>query len=184
MPDISSTLSLARTLLLPDDGQADKSIELIVQLLECSPAPFSRDHFTPGHITCSGMVFATDGRRILLVHHRRLERWLLPGGHVEAEDSTIADSARREVTEETGAELDTSAVLAGADVHGIPAKRGEPYHLHHDLLFAFKATSDAIQVSDESHAVVWCAPEEFDRYDVPANVRRAYGRLVRADAPL
>ena len=178
MPDVQAALALARTFCVPADGQAMKSLELILQLLECSPAPFSRDHFTPGHITCSGMVLAPDRRRVLLVHHRRLERWLLPGGHVEADDATIADAARREVMEETGALLHSNATLAGADVHGIPAKRGEPYHLHHDLLFAFAATSEEILVSEESHAVAWCSPEEFDKYGIPANVRRAWTRVV------
>lgn len=171
--------ALARTFHDPSDGQALKSLELILQLLDSSPNPFSRHQFTPGHITTSGMVLAPD-RRILLVHHRRLERWLLPGGHVEPADSTIADASRREVLEETGASLTPAAILAGADVHGIPAnaKRGEPYHLHHDLLFAFQATSPDIRVSEESHAVAWCAPDEFDRYQLPDNIRRAYARIT------
>jgi 8-oxo-dGTP pyrophosphatase MutT (NUDIX family) len=161
------------------DGQAMRSVELILHLLECSPAPFSRDQFTPGHITCTGMVLAPDGERLLLVHHRRLNRWLLPGGHVEPEDAVIADAARREVVEETGAVLAPESGFIGADVHGIPGKKHEPYHLHHDLLFRFRATADTLQVSEESHAVAWCAPEEFDHYDVPGNVRRAYARVKR-----
>ena len=148
-------------------------------LLECSPAPFSRDHFNPGHITCTGLVLAPDGERVLLVHHRRLDRWLLPGGHVEAEDAEIGDAARREVIEETGVALPANAAppLCGLDVHGIPAKGPEPYHLHHDLLFHFRAESEEFRVSPESHAVVWCAPAEFDRYGLPGNVRRAYLRV-------
>ncbi len=178
MPDAQTVASTARQFRDSADGAAMKSLELILQLLECSPAPFSRDHFTPGHITCSGMVLAPDGQRVLLVHHRRLERWLLPGGHVEATDPAIEDAARREVVEETAAVLTADAVIAGADVHGIPAKRGEPYHLHHDLLFAFRATADNFAVSEESHAVAWCTPAEFDRYAIPANVRRAYQRVM------
>lgn len=178
MLDPQNVAALARGFSDATDGQALKSLELILQLLECSPEPFSRDHFTPGHITCSGMVLAPGQRRVLLVHHRRLERWLLPGGHVEPEDATIADAGRREVLEETGAVLTSQAMLAGADVHGIPAKRGEPYHLHHDLLFAFEATSEEIQVSEESHAVAWCSPEEFEKYGIPDNVRRAWARVV------
>ena len=58
-------------------------------LLECSPEPFSRDQFVPGHITCTGLVIAPDRDGILLIHHRRLDRWLLPGGHVEAADLEI-----------------------------------------------------------------------------------------------
>jgi len=170
--------AVARSFGDPSDGQAMKSLELILHLLEWSPAPFSREQFAPGHITCTGLVLAPDGERLLLVHHRRLGRWLLPGGHVEPEDATLADAARREVIEETGVLLSAECVFAGADVHGIPARKHEPYHLHHDLLFHFRALGDALPVSEESHAVAWCAPAEFDRYDVPGNVRRAYRRVV------
>ena len=72
------------------DGQALKSLELIRMLLECSPRPFSREQFTPGHITCSGLVLAPDSRRILIVHHRRLGRWLLPGGHVVSQTRGVS----------------------------------------------------------------------------------------------
>jgi 8-oxo-dGTP pyrophosphatase MutT (NUDIX family) len=94
-------------------------------------------------------------------------------------DAAIWDAARREVVEETGADLlpcDTPP-LSGLDVHGIPAGKGEPYHLHHDILFHFRAATDRTQVSEESHAVIWCAPADFDRYQVPDNVRRAYRRM-------
>jgi 8-oxo-dGTP pyrophosphatase MutT (NUDIX family) len=178
MLDSLTVAAAAREFHDAEDGAAMKSLELILQLLECSLAPFSRDQFTPGHITCSGMVLAPNEMSILLVHHRRLDRWLVPGGHVEPDDPTIADAARREVVEETGAMLNSWSLLAGADVHGIPAKRGEPYHLHHDLLFAFQATKLDISVSEESHAVVWCSEDEFARYAVPENVRRAYERLM------
>jgi 8-oxo-dGTP pyrophosphatase MutT (NUDIX family) len=176
MVDAAEVARIARTFDDPTDGASMKSLELILDLLERSPAPFSREQFTPGHITCSGLAFAPDGERVLLVHHRRLDRWLLPGGHVEPEDATIADAARREVMEETGVALAPESALAGADVHGIPPKRGEPYHLHHDLLFRFRAVGEELRVSEESHAVLWCAPEEFDRYQIPANVRRAVAR--------
>ena len=178
MVDADSVVRLVRSFDDPADGQAMKSVELIVDLLEHTPAPFSRDQFTPGHITCTGLVIAPDGERLLLVHHRRLDRWLLPGGHVEAEDPTIADAARREVVEETGAALAPDGLFIGADVHGIPGKKHEPYHLHHDLLFQFCALGDELRVSEESHAVLWCSPAEFDRYHVPGNVRRAYRRAT------
>ena len=180
MVDAATVSALVRSFNDAADGQAMKSAELILNLLEWSPAPFSRHQFTPGHITCTGLVIAHDDNRILLVHHRRLDRWLLPGGHVEPDDATAADAARREVDEETGAVLLPLATFIGADVHGIPAKGSEPYHLHHDLVFCFRAAADELRVSEESHAVAWCAPEEFDRYAVPSNVRRAYRRARRA----
>ncbi|HEX3743128.1 MAG TPA: NUDIX domain-containing protein [Bryobacteraceae bacterium] len=163
------------------DGHALKSRELILLLLDCSLNPFSRSQFTPGHITCTGFVLAPDGERLLIVLHRRLGRWLLPGGHVAPSDAAIGDAARREVLEETGADLlpDPVPLLVSMDVHGIPSNGSEPYHLHHDLLFAFQSASDAIRCSPESREVRWCAPAEFDRYGLPDNIRRAYARVAR-----
>ena len=179
MVDPSSVAAIARGFSDPTDGEALKSRDLVLMLLECSPAPFSRVQFTPGHITCTGLVLAPEGEGVLLVHHRRLDRWLLPGGHVEPEDAEIGHAARREVIEETGVVLLANAApsLYGLDVHGIPARGREPYHLHHDLLFHFRAKSAEFLVSSESHAVAWCAPAEFDRYRLPGNVRRAYVRV-------
>jgi 8-oxo-dGTP pyrophosphatase MutT (NUDIX family) len=160
------------------DGAAMKSRELILMMLESTPAPFSRKQFTPGHITATGLVVHPEGDRLLLVHHRRLDRWLLPGGHIEPIDSEIQDTSRREVVEETGALLEPGTPrLAGLDVHGIPGKGREPYHLHHDLIFFFRAQAGEVQVSHEARDIAWCRPEEFDAYAVPPNVRLAWQRL-------
>jgi 8-oxo-dGTP pyrophosphatase MutT (NUDIX family) len=158
-----------------DDGEAVKSRDLIVALLADSTHPFSRDQYTPGHITCTGLVFNGSGDSILLVHHLRLNRWLLPGGHVEPEDATLADAAKREVLEETGASLDLAfeAMLVNVDVHPIPPKKLEPLHLHHDLIFVFRAAGESTVCSPESREVRWCGLDEFDSYALPRPIRRA-----------
>jgi 8-oxo-dGTP pyrophosphatase MutT (NUDIX family) len=178
--DVSRIERLVSTFEEGRDGAGQKSKELILGLLAHTPEPLSRMQFTPGHITCTGLILGPLSDRVLLVHHARLGRWLLPGGHVEAEDNSVIDSARREVIEETGAELHPSRqpLLVGLDVHGIPPKRKEPFHLHHDLVFGFHALSDTAVCSPESRDVVWCTPAEFDSYDVPANVRIAFARSV------
>jgi 8-oxo-dGTP pyrophosphatase MutT (NUDIX family) len=163
-----------------DDGEAAKSKELVLALLSSSPAPFWRRQFNPGHITCTGLVLSPARDRILLVLHRRLQRWLLPGGHVETDDACISDAGRREVVEETGAILcaDPSPLLAGVDVHGIPQRRDEPYHLHHDLIFRFYAASEVFHISEEAREVAWCPAAEFDRYQLPGSIRRSYARAL------
>jgi 8-oxo-dGTP pyrophosphatase MutT (NUDIX family) len=163
------------------DGEAVKSRELIRMLMEYASAPFSRHHFTPGHITCTAAVLSPDFSKVLLIHHRRLDRWLLPGGHVESEDVHIWDAAAREAFEETGVQLALRAVphLVGIDVHGIPPKREEPLHLHHDLIFAFLARSESCRVTREIHEVAWCPLSDFDRYDLPGSIRRSVARAVQ-----
>jgi len=177
MVDLSAVACLISSFHDPSDGAASKSFELISMLLANSPQPLSRAQFTPGHVTTSGLVFSPEGGRMLIVHHRRLNRWLLPGGHIEPSDPVIENAAAREVLEETGVAV-SGGLLAGADVHGIPAKGSEPYHLHHDLLFWFRADTGDLRVSEESHAVAWCSPSEFDRYAVPENVRLAWQRIL------
>lgn len=180
MIESAAVAALVQSFDPADDGEAAKSKELVLALLARSPEPFSRRQFNPGHVTCTGLVLSPGGDRILLVLHRRLQRWLLPGGHVEPEDPAIGEAGRREIVEETGAILcaDSPPLLVGVDVHGIPPRHDEPYHLHHDLIFRFQAASDAFHTSAEVREVAWCAITEFDRYELPGSIRRSFERAL------
>jgi len=178
MIDAASVIARVSPFDPGEDGEAAKSKQLVLELLARSSQPFSRRQFNPGHITCTGLVLSPRRSRILLVLHRRLQRWLLPGGHVEADDPEIGDAGRREVVEETGAILlpDPAPLLVGIDVHGIPPRRDEPFHSHHDLIFRFQAVSEEFHVSEEVREVAWCSAVEFERYQLPGSIRRSYAR--------
>lgn len=165
----------------PDDLAA-KSRELVLGLLAGSLSPFSRDQFAPGHITCTALVIHPLQQKVLMMYHHRLHRWLLPGGHVEAEDLSLAAGAAREAREETAVELDAAfkPVLCGIDVHGIPGRREEPYHLHHDLIWCLRAGSDAIESTEEAPRVAWALPDDFARLEVTESIRRSVARCSLA----
>jgi 8-oxo-dGTP pyrophosphatase MutT (NUDIX family) len=174
MYDAAEALALVEPFDIAGDELGLKSKELIVSLLRHSAAPFSRDQFNPGHITCTALIYPPARRHVLLMWHHRFKQWLLPGGHVELFDATLADTARREAIEETNVRIGNAAgVLAGLDVHGIPPKKKEPYHLHHDLVFAMQASSDEIAATEEAPQVAWCEVMGLARYGVPANIVRA-----------
>jgi len=162
------------------DGQARKSVDLTLDLLRHTSQPFSRNQFTPGHLTCTALVLHPKEPNVLLMFHHRLHRWLLPGGHVEESDVSAADAATREALEETMAVIDANrgSVLAGIDVHGIPPKKCEPFHLHHDLIWCFRATTDQIAVTDEAPSVLWAAETDLDRLDVAESIRNSIRRVV------
>lgn len=161
-------------------AEEEKSRELIRALLEFTAAPFSRDQFHPGHITCTAVVLHPNGDQFLLMHHHRHRRWLLPGGHVEESDVTLGDTARREAIEETAVRIQRagSVRLAGMDVHAIPARKGEPFHLHHDLIFAFRADSAEFSLTEEAPQVAWCGMGDMARYSLPSSIVRAAERAL------
>ena len=183
MIDIAALLRLISAWADPADGEATKSRDLSIGLLRDTPLPFARAQFAPGHITGTACIIHPDHAHVLLVHHRKLDRWLLPGGHVELDfDVTIAETARREAVEEAGVHIDASISprLVGIDVHGIPGRKKEPFHLHHDLMFSFQARSKSLSGSAEVRDLTWCPVAEFDRYDVPHPIRRAVERAIGA----
>jgi 8-oxo-dGTP pyrophosphatase MutT (NUDIX family) len=178
MPSIAIAQALVRAFEpSPEEG---KSHELILALLELTAAPFSRDQFHPGHITCTAVVLHPDGRHVLLMHHHRHRRWLLPGGHVEKTDVMLNDTAKREAIEETAVRISepSAGTLVSMDVHGIPARKGDPFHLHHDLIFAFDASSEEFALTDEAPQVAWCGMDEFDRYQLPSSITGAVHRAA------
>jgi 8-oxo-dGTP pyrophosphatase MutT (NUDIX family) len=95
----------------------------------------------PLHLTCGVAVQNAETGRVLSIHHRVLDRWLLPGGHAEPEDATLEGAAVRELAEEASLFVQPHELeLVDIDVHDIPASdaKDEPAHLHVD--FRFRAT--------------------------------------------
>jgi len=152
----------------------------LVDLLDCGPMAFDRTHYTPGHVTASAFVVAPDQASVLLIFHRKLGRWLQPGGHVEANDLDMITAARREVTEETGISGLTlvNPGLFDLDIHDIPAHGTTPGHQHFDVRFLFQATNLRLQPSPEVADARWVPLQEVEGLNSDASVMRAVRRIV------
>jgi 8-oxo-dGTP pyrophosphatase MutT (NUDIX family) len=176
---VSEALDAVKVFDPGPDLLAAKSRELTLDLLRYSAAPFSRSQFAPGHLTCTALVLHPREPRVLFMHHHRLHRWLLPGGHVEESDGSLAGAAAREAMEETCVRIDQACTpsLAGIDVHGIPPKKGEPFHLHHDLIWSFRALSEDIHITDEAPSVLWACSADWERLNVADSIRNSILRI-------
>ncbi len=133
-----------------------------------------------GHVTGSAWVVSRARDAAVLVHHRKLGKWLQPGGHADGE-SDVRRVALREATEETGlADLvSASPGIFDIDVHAIPARPDEPAHEHFDLRFAFFADrATAPIVSAESHDVRWIAFGDIENYAIDDSVRRLVAKTT------
>jgi 8-oxo-dGTP pyrophosphatase MutT (NUDIX family) len=154
-------------------------IERALRLARSSD-PTDRDRFSPGHFTASGFVVSPDGSSLLLIHHRRLDRWLQPGGHIDPGDTSPIAAAAREVAEETGVAVEPIlTVLIDLDIHPIPPRAPEPAHEHFDLRFAFRALDETLVADDEVIDAVWVPWDELDAYAVDESVSRAVAVLRR-----
>jgi 8-oxo-dGTP pyrophosphatase MutT (NUDIX family) len=116
---------------------------------------FRRDHVV-GHFTGSAWLVSADGGRVLLMHHRKLGRWLQPGGHADG-DADLARVALREAEEETGvAGLRVEGGIFDLDRHRIPARGSEPEHWHYDVRYVVRATAgESFTANEESQGLAW-----------------------------
>jgi 8-oxo-dGTP diphosphatase len=146
------------------------------------------------HYTASAIVFDGDGR-VLLVRHRKIGRWLYPGGHIEPNESP-AEAAQREVTEETG--IRTRLVrepLPGypsVAVHPTPfailempvndAEIGKHHHI--DFVYVLAAldthvTADRSEIDD----CRWIDIDAVASYDTPRDLPVLVSRAARWAQP-
>lgn len=141
----------------------NESLQALVQFLNTNTGNqlYSRKNFN-GHITASAFILDMARQSLLLLRHKKLNRWLQPGGHVDETDSSIMAAALREAAEETGLlPGQLIAIHSGhtkgifdVDSHGIPANinKNEPAHTHHDLRFLFECTQPELLAVNEAEA--------------------------------
>src|SRR5277367_2740249 len=116
-------------------------------------------------------IFIVHDQKILLIHHRKLEKWLPLGGHIEL-DEDPEQAALREAKEESGLDVEllgerppttspgTRALIAPRflDIHRISET-----HEHIGLIYWARPRQGAVTLADaEHHAIRWCTSDELD----------------------
>jgi 8-oxo-dGTP pyrophosphatase MutT (NUDIX family) len=184
-PDWSHLLAQLEAHAAADDKEA-RDVAFVRAFLARHPQDAHLRSQQEGHLTGSAFVLDATRSRVLLLHHRKLGRWLQPGGHGEGETDP-REIALREIGEETGLERGEltafpDARILDVDVHGIPGRPGEPAHAHLDLRYGFVAgVGAAPRVSAESREVRWfpasALPDDCDK-----SLLRAVRKLCNAAA--
>jgi 8-oxo-dGTP pyrophosphatase MutT (NUDIX family) len=128
-------------------------------------------------------VYPRRDGKVLLIHHRRLGKWLPPGGECEAGETPL-EAARRELVEETGlaghfpilSDIDgTPPGLIGYEEHTAGAKGT---HLN----FVFVADVDRDEVRPNGEFSEWRWTASADGLEAPLNVGQL-ARVALAAAP-
>ena len=118
-------------------------------------------------------IFVVHDGKVLLIHHRKLDKWLPLGGHIEL-DEDPEQAAVREVKEESGLDVEligdrppttepgTRALIAPRflDIHRI-----NETHEHIGMIYWARPMSGMTTTLavEEHHDIRWCSDADLDR---------------------
>jgi 8-oxo-dGTP pyrophosphatase MutT (NUDIX family) len=136
-------------------------------------------------------IFVVHDEKILLIHHRKLDKWLPLGGHIEL-DEDPEQAALREAKEESGLDVEllgdrppttspgTRALIAPRflDIHRI-----NDTHEHIGLIYWARPKVESARCADrtpqrgiptnpilateEHHDIRWCSVEDLEKLQPP-----------------
>lgn len=151
------------------------------------------------HLTVTGYTVTPDRTHLLMVFHKKLRRWLPPGGHVE-ENEFPSDAVLREVREETGIravhvpnqalDLDLDGVVdvqlptpLTMSAQLIPKNGRDREHIHIDMMFELVANNADRQLANEREVaeIRWFSRHEVLQEPETFDAVRTYARERLAD---
>ena len=162
-----------------EDPEVGAYRDRMLRFLDTHPDALHRS-CAEGHLTGSALVLDAASKRILVLFHRKVRRWLQPGGHADG-DANLAAVALREATEETGIDqMVVDVVPIDLDVHRFRSAN-EPDHDHLDVRFLVLAPPGAVPVANhESEGLQWVTLDRLGEIGVdPGTVRMARAGLAR-----
>ena len=121
-------------------------------------------------------IFVVHQSKVLLIHHRKLEKWLPLGGHIEL-DEDPEQAALREAKEESGFEVEllgerppptgpgTRALIAPRflDIHRISET-----HEHIGMIYWARPKNGSLTLAAaEHHDIRWCLAEDLEKLQPP-----------------
>ncbi len=146
----------------------------IIAFLAQNPAFYQRTTLS-GHVTGSAWIVSADFKKALLIHHKKLNIWIQPGGHADDTDESLLHTAAREAAEECGVAVAAlQNQIFDVDVHFIPQKNEVPGHFHYDFRYIFVADEKAKKTIDttEINDAQWVDIESLIHENTAQSIRR------------
>lgn len=163
---------------LPFDQTEKAMCERLLSFMQENENCFERTLLI-GHITASAWLLNEKTEEVLLIHHKKLNKWLQPGGHCDG-DENVFRVARKEVLEETGIQVGPQKEkIFDIDIHSIPERKGVPEHDHYDVRFKFVLQDNIKPIqNEESNALEWISIDTIENYTQEPSILRMVKKCI------
>lgn len=128
------------------------------------------------HFTASAWIITKKNpKKVLLIHHKKFDKWIQPGGHIEWNENPI-EAVIREVMEETGLDISFLEKYLEQTIDGvtkflrvpdyfleqkISSYKDESEHFHLDFQYVIEANEQKLRNNIlESHSIGWFTKKE------------------------
>lgn len=145
------------------------------------------------HFTASvWVVTKSKPKKVLLIHHKKLDRWLQLGGHIEQFENPV-ETAIRETQEESGVDISFLAQkIIAADNETklllipdflveqfIPHYQDTPEHYHLDMQYVVEVEEQELKKSDsESHDIGWFSIGEALKLPIHEDTKKILQKIL------
>lgn len=167
-------LQEALTVYLPKEKrEQDFKIRMLSLLNEFQEKAFDRA-LLHAHFTASAWIIDEASEQALLMHHRKLDKWLQLGGHADG-DSNLIRVVVKEIKEESGLKHFELAepTIFDIDIHTIPKRKEVAQHEHFDVRFLFLASHmENLKPNYESKDMRWIEWEKVDELCKNESIQR------------
>ena len=132
-------------------------------------------------------------KKVLLVHHKKYDKWIQPGGYIEKFENPI-EAAIREVKEETGLNIDFINKYLESTNDGvtnflqlpeffleqkIPTYKDQPEHFHLDMQYVIEVEEQILKHNiSESHGIGWFTKEEALKLPIHEDTMKILEKLL------
>lgn len=138
----------------------------------------TRDEDESTHFCTFFMPFNPDTHEIFIVHHRKANSWIFPGGHIDRGENLLT-TLNREIEEELGAKnqfkrLEEPFIISITEIKN-PAQVCD---LHYDIWYLFKTDGHNFTVDpQEFYDTQWVTIDRAKELVFDRHTLRAFGKL-------
>ena len=137
------------------------------------------------HFCASIFIVDPKTKKILLVKHKKFNKWVQPGGHME-ENETPEETALREAYEETGLRIDLVGEHFPRESDfikplGVQKNTNDKGDLHIDFIYVGIPREEHHEKfdKDESYAIKWFSRDELEHYDVFPDIKITFDYILK-----